>query len=1148
MQTHRHFFRFCLFCLVLGFSSLFAFAQQPDWKWQNPLPTGNNLNDVYFVGTQTGWVVGDFGNILKTSNGGSDWSIQSSGFTNKLNSVYFVDTQTGWAVGANGIILKSSNGGQSWQAQNSGTANSLLSVNFTDAQTGWAVGTGGTILKTSNGGSSWQSQSSGTFNQFNSVYFPDAQTGYAVGFPGTILKTNNGGQSWQAQSCEPTNWLTSVHFTDAQTGWAVGRNGTILKASNGGSSWQNQSSGTTNHLYSVHFTDSQTGWAIGNVGTILQTSNGGQSWQAQSSGTTNSLHSAHFTDAQTGWVVGEAGILLKTSNSGQSWQAQNNGATDRLCSVQFTDAQTGWVVGWHGTILKTSNGGQSWQAQSSGTTNLFYSVRFTDTQTGCAVGTNGIILRTSNGGLSWQAQNSGTTKWLLSIHFSDTQTGWVVGLDGMILKTSNGGQSWQAQIGPTTNHLNSVNFIDGQTGWAVGEKGTILKTSNGGQNWQAQSSGTTNPLYSVHFTDIQTGWVVGLDGMILKTTNGGQTWQVKSSGAKNDLYFVHFTNAQTGWAVGENGTILHYQGGLEPEVPSSLITGKLFEKTEANCNNTSVGIPYGVVKAMPGPYYGVAKLDGNYQLRVPLADTPTSFTLSPLGIYSNAVQSTTVCPPYGQIAVTVDTLSDTLSGKNFGFEIIPCHHLDVQLGSNRRRRCFVNTTSISYINKGSLSAHNAYVLVEFPHWVRPLSASRPHVALNDSIWRFDLGIVAPGSGGSFTIQDSVLCGNVTILGLPQCTKATIFPAPDCPPPGNWSGAEISVSGKCENGLVKLGIYNKTSVSMPDSVDYWVYLDSVQVRAGKVKLAAGDSLKLQVVPGGMGVYLSVNQVAGHPGQVFVSTAVEGCGFFPLASAVSTHLPVSQRPNSKTQCLPIVGAYDPNDKQGFPMGFTNQNVIAPNTRLEYLVRFQNTGNDTAFTVFVIDTLDQNLNVESFEMGAASHPFELSMQTTKSGKTSLRWQFNNILLADSNTNEPASNGFIQFRISPKPGLALGSKVRNHAEIYFDFNPPIVTNQTLSTYDVLTFTDPSLNNNVVIDTLDEKQLEQELGVRLYPNPARNTLTAEFSTSGTLTIYNTQGQLALLRELPEGKHQLPLDFAPGLYWVKVQTKDGVRTQKLVKQ
>jgi hypothetical protein len=169
----------------------------------------------------------------------------------------------------------------------------------------------------------------------------------------------------------------------------------------------------------------------------------------------------------------------------------------------------------------------------------------------------------------------------------------------------------------------------------------------------------------------------------------------------------------------------------------------------------------------------------------------------------------------------------------------------VQIASNRRRRCFQNTTSISYQNQGSLSAPDAYLLVEFPHWVRPVSASRSHVALNDSVWRFNLDTVSAGESGSFIITDSVICGNLGILGLSQCTKATIFPAPDCPPPPGYNGAEVSVSGKCNNGFVSLGIYNKGNADMPDSVDYWVYLDSIQVKQAKVKLAAGDSLKLWV---------------------------------------------------------------------------------------------------------------------------------------------------------------------------------------------------------------------------------------------------------------------------------------------------------------
>ncbi len=192
------------------------------------------------------------GTILKTSNGGTAWSTQTSGTTEWLSSVHFTDAQTGWAVGEYGTILKTSNGGSTWSPQNSGTTNWLFSVHFTDAQTGWAVGgeitdSSGIILKTSNGGSAWSTQTSGTHGgELRSVHFSDAQTGWAVGLDwdgtgsyGTILKTSNGGSTWGPQTSGTTSWLYSVHFTDAQTGWVVGYDnqqgtGTILKTTTGG--------------------------------------------------------------------------------------------------------------------------------------------------------------------------------------------------------------------------------------------------------------------------------------------------------------------------------------------------------------------------------------------------------------------------------------------------------------------------------------------------------------------------------------------------------------------------------------------------------------------------------------------------------------------------------------------------------------------------------------------------------------------------------------------------------------------------------------------------------------------------------------------------------------------------------------------------
>lgn len=129
------------------------------WTWQNPLPQGNTLMSVYFTNANTGYIVGVCGTILKTINGGTNWTISASGTTNDLRSVFFTDPSTGYVVGLGGIILKTTNGGDVWVALSSGTTNHLYSVYFADPNTGYAVGDSGIILKTIDGGANWSAES-----------------------------------------------------------------------------------------------------------------------------------------------------------------------------------------------------------------------------------------------------------------------------------------------------------------------------------------------------------------------------------------------------------------------------------------------------------------------------------------------------------------------------------------------------------------------------------------------------------------------------------------------------------------------------------------------------------------------------------------------------------------------------------------------------------------------------------------------------------------------------------------------------------------------------------------------------------------------------------------------------------------------------
>ena len=144
-------------------------------------------------------------------------------------------------------------------------------------------------------------------------------------------------------------------------------------------------------------------------------------------------------------------------------------------------------------------------------------------------------------------------------------------------------------------------------------------------------------------------------------------------------------------------------------------------------------------------------------------------------------------------------------------------------------------------------------------------------------------------------------------------------------------------------------------------------------------------------------------------------------------------------------PILCAYDPNDKLISPDREGEENYTLFEDTLIYTVRFQNTGNDTAFTVVVRDTLDESLNVETFNILATSHR-EILRAEIKEDKY-VTFTFEDILLPDSTVNFNGSQGYVSYSIQTKDGLDENTIVENTASIYFDFNPPIVTNTTQNT-----------------------------------------------------------------------------------------------------
>jgi uncharacterized repeat protein (TIGR01451 family) len=147
------------------------------------------------------------------------------------------------------------------------------------------------------------------------------------------------------------------------------------------------------------------------------------------------------------------------------------------------------------------------------------------------------------------------------------------------------------------------------------------------------------------------------------------------------------------------------------------------------------------------------------------------------------------------------------------------------------------------------------------------------------------------------------------------------------------------------------------------------------------------------------------------------------------------------NSQLLVSGVTGSFDPNDKLEAKGGSLTPDELTAGEYLRYTIRFQNTGNDTAFNVSIRDTLTNRLDWNSFEMVGFSHSYHLKMENGR-----LTWTFKNILLPDSNRNEPLSHGYISYRIKPKAGLVIGDTIRNSASIYFDFNSPVKTNEQLT------------------------------------------------------------------------------------------------------
>lgn len=556
-------------------------ANGQDWKWVNPTSSGNQLNAVKYLDSNSAIAVGKLGTILLSNNSGKDWKQIISNTKANLLSIAALNKDTIYVSGQDLSVLKTTDGGNKWIVLREGSYGNrnTSKVMFVNSSLGFLLGDGmEEFFKTTDSGKTWTKlQMDLNFQGVTSLYFTSADTGYASignGHSGPALKTTNGGVTWTTITI-PVNWpFNSVVFSDKQTGYMVGNLGNILKTEDSGVTWQIQnqfpSSLTNSNLVSVDFINQEIGFAVGNTD-ILKTIDSGKHWELVAHSSFD-LRSVSFFDPLHGICVGgdwlhEYSCITTTSDGGKTWNERSSTATDRnINKVRFINANTGYAVSsnsdtFGGFILKTTDAGNTWSAINTGIDNYWISdLSLPDEKTIYVVGQSGQILKSNDAGISWQKQNTNTTETLNAVFFLNANTGYVVGDNRTILKTTNGGNTWISQVSPQTRNLYSAYFRDLNTGYITSYDGDVdsctvlLTTIDGGSTWKKKRIGRISYPRKIVFVNQDTAFIAGDFGGILKTTDGGKNW--KESFQHGNSYFdMFFTNENTGYVIGEDGEI-----------------------------------------------------------------------------------------------------------------------------------------------------------------------------------------------------------------------------------------------------------------------------------------------------------------------------------------------------------------------------------------------------------------------------------------------------------------------------------------------------------------------------------------------------------------------------------------------------------------
>ena len=590
----------------------------------------SELNDVFLVNQDVGWIVGNKGIILYTSDGGQNWVRKSTLFNYDFLKVFFYDQDRGWIGTANGRIMITTNGGNDWtEVLISPDFTYFDAIYFTSPFVGHiSVGKYKAvyIMRTTDGGLTWTKKdslvSATTASRWYDIDFYNDNLGVVVGDKKDAQRyTTDGGQTWLKSTPINDNFFRdqrSVHWLNSTDVISLGEGNEfwgvvtpIYKSTDGGKNWAKKTQYPQNNYDRVrdaYFKNSLEGIAVGNNGFsfayITRTTDGGETWNA------SFLTYSFGLKALAGFgnkliALGTGAHILSSDDFGNSWQLYRQFTPTPVYAIQFVGSKGYALTRYSDFYFSEDAYGDEWIYRSSPPMWESVAMQFLDEYTGFILKENRHIVKTTDGGQSWRTVLDpvafNARNRVGGISFPTNQIGYAwMSLNDYpeyyVYKTTDGGESWfqvKSLNGPGYISGNMA-FFDENTGVIAGPQRWMMRTTNGGIDWDTVFNFHSFPSYltkkdlkDIFIVNENKAWVVGI-GFICYTTDKGLNWYYVNhniNGIDSSFYTVNFFGDTLGYVACYDGTILKTtDGGLTWTSDLSLKNSAIIFSSAINQN------------------------------------------------------------------------------------------------------------------------------------------------------------------------------------------------------------------------------------------------------------------------------------------------------------------------------------------------------------------------------------------------------------------------------------------------------------------------------------------------------------------------------------------------------------------------------------